>query len=95
MPFLLGSLSHDVLMDEPLERLVMRAEIGAESNVDERGVMVSLDSLPLRRELQAALTSWAEVGWEGDDARIDEEGRRLYLQVVEALKPTEVVWDND
>ncbi len=62
---------------------------------DEHGVMVWLDSLPLPAALQVALASWAEVGWEGDDERIDEEGRRLYLQVVEALRPTEVVWDND
>ncbi len=83
-------------MDEPSGRLVMRAEIGPESPLwDERGVMVWLDSLPLPRELQDALASWAEVGWEGDDERSDEEGRRLYLQVVEALKPVEVVWDND
>ena len=57
--------------------------------------MVWLDSLPLPHELQRALASWAEVGWEGDDEGIDEEGRRLYLRVVEALSPTEVVWGNE
>ena len=57
--------------------------------------MVWLDSLLLPPDLQHALTRWAEVGWEGDDEEVDAEGRRLYKQVVQALAPTEVVWDND
>ena len=83
-------------MGDAPRRLVMRAEIGAESPFwDEDGVMVWLDSLPLPANLQDALTRWADKGWEGDDDAIAGEGRRLYAEVVERLAGTEVVWDND
>jgi len=80
-----------------MRRLVMRAEIGAESPLwDEEGDMVSLASLPLGSELQDALTKWADVGWEDpNQADTKAEGRRLYERVVDALGATLVLWDND
>ncbi len=82
-------------MEDPVRRVLFRAEAGAESPLwDEQGAMVWLDMLPLPPDLHDALARWANVGWEGGDEAVDEEGRRLYLQVVDALRPIEVVWDN-
>ena len=84
------------VMEMPIGRLVMLAEVGAESPLwDASGDMVSLETLPLSVDLRAALTRWADVGWEGDDDQLHDEGRRLHLQVVDAVRPIEVVWDND
>lgn len=75
-------------MDEPTPRVVMRAEVGAESPLwDERGEMVWLDSLGLPPDLQHALTKWADVAWQGDDEVIDAEGRRLHGRVVQPSCP--------
>jgi hypothetical protein len=78
-----------------MRRLLFRAEVGAESPLwDERGAMVSLDVLALPRDLRDALATWANVGWERGGEAGHEEGRRLYVQVADALVPIEVIWDN-
>jgi hypothetical protein len=83
-------------MSDGTRRLVIRAGIGAESPIwDEEGVMglAGQPAAPVEPE-----TGPDEVGggcWEGDDEVVDAEGRRLYREVVDALAPTEVVWDND
>ena len=82
--------------DELPDVLVMRAEIGAESPLwDAAGDLVWLDSLPLPPQLQEELAEWADIAWERSDPAILREGKRLYGEVVQALRGRcRVVWDH-
>jgi hypothetical protein len=91
---ILADLAYDRLWEgepPPLRRVLMRAEIGAETPFWTcHGTLVNEDALPLSEGLRQRLRSWVDALYEADDdtpaaRRWDEEGLTLYEEVCQEI----------
>jgi hypothetical protein len=75
------------------DRLHFRSEVGADSPLwTEDGAMVDLDDLPIPRDLQEDLQTWAEVAWRDDSVGIETRGRALLAALRESLDDIELIY---
>lgn len=90
-------MPHEMLQNENRIRLMMRAEIGAESPLwTDRGEMVWLEELPLEPVLRRELQEWNDLAWNSPDRVIQARGRTLFDEAARQLGDGyELMWDSE